>query len=125
MKQRIGSHLFNQPQMDVTGAIITNQDDEFMRNINEKYEGAGGQSAANPIQGFNEGRKTSNNTILGKISNTIMGKFGHSIKEYFVQNTPIEEYTKALLDLIQFTYFIEEWLKCVLLMKKSQKQNFK
>lgn len=44
--------------MDVTGAIITNQDDDFMRNINEKYEGAGGQSAANPIQGFQEGRKT-------------------------------------------------------------------
>ena len=63
--------------MDVTGAIITNQDEEFMRNLNEKYEGAGGQSAANPIQGFNEGRKTSNNTILDKISNTIMGKFGH------------------------------------------------
>ena len=56
-----------------------------------------------------------------------MGKFGHSIKEYFVQNTPIEEYTKALLDLIQYTYFIEEWLKCVLKLKRDKafKQNDK
>lgn len=44
MKEKIGSVLFGTSKMDVGSAIITNQDDEFMRNINEKYEGAGGQS---------------------------------------------------------------------------------
>lgn len=71
-----------------------------MKNINEKYEGAGGSSVSNPIQGFQDGRKPQKDTILGKISSTFMGKFGTQIKEFFGQNTPIEEYTKSLLDLI-------------------------
>jgi hypothetical protein len=49
MKGLIGETLFESPQMESTGSIITNQDDEFMRNINEKYEGAGGSSVNNCI----------------------------------------------------------------------------
>jgi hypothetical protein len=57
MKTKIGSEIFDSPTMDVTGSIITSQEDEFMRNLNEKYEGAGGQSVSNSIQGFHDGRK--------------------------------------------------------------------
>lgn len=81
MKVKIGSELFDNPNMDVTGSIITSQDDEFMRNINEKYEGAGGQSVSNSIQGFHDGRKLHKPTVFGKF----MDRFGSSIKEFFVQ----------------------------------------
>ena len=89
-----------------------------MKNLNEKYEGAGGQSFANPIQGFNESRKVNKDSMLGRI----MDKFGSSLKEFFVQNISIESYTRALVDLIQYTYYIEEWLKSVLDLKLQQQK---
>jgi hypothetical protein len=53
-----------------------------------------------------------------------MDRFGSSIKEFFVQNVPIEDYTKALLDLIKCTFYIEDWLRCVLILKhQKQKEN--
>ena len=51
-----------------------------MRNLNEKYEGAGGQSVSNSIQGFHDGRKLQKATAIGKL----MDRFGSSIKEFFV-----------------------------------------
>jgi len=54
-----------------------------------------------------------------------MGGFGVKLKEFFVQSTPIEEYTRALLELIQFSYFIEEWLRCVVIIKIQNSKNSK
>ena len=59
-----GKH--NDVNLTATGSIITNQEDEFMRHINSKYEGCGGQSGSNPIQGFQEGRKNENEGYLKK-----------------------------------------------------------
>ena len=114
LRQHIGETLFDQPQMNQTSQIITSQDDEFMKTMNEKYEGAGGSSLNNCIQGFHEKRKIQKVTVFGKL----MKNFGSSIKEIFVQQVPIENYTYALLDLIRQTYYIEEWLSCVLALSK-------
>jgi hypothetical protein len=65
---------------------------------------------SNPIQGFTEGRKDNKESVFGRF----IDKFGSSLKDFFVEKVSIEEYTKSLLELIQYTYFIEEWLKCVL-----------
>ena len=92
-----------------------------MRTLNEKYEGAGGQSISNSIQAFHEGRKFNKATVFGKL----MDRFGSSIKEFFVQSVPIMEYTRALLDLIQVTYYIEEWLKFLLHLKQKNKNEGK
>jgi len=91
-----------------------------MKNVNETYKGAGGSSLNNCIQGFHEKRKKQKVTVFGKL----MNRFGSSIKEMFVQTIAIDDYTFALLDLIQQTYYIEEWLSCVLaLSKQKQEQN--
>ena len=116
LKEKVGMQLFENAKINFASSIISSQDDDFMRSINEKYEGAGGQSPANPIQGFSESRKPNKGTSIGNF----IGKFGTSIKEFFVQNVPIEDYSKSLLDLIQFTYFVEEWLQRVLQLKQQK-----
>jgi hypothetical protein len=67
-----------------------------MKQINGKYEGSGGSSFANPIQGFKETRRAQNESIFGNA----IAKFGTSLKQFFQQEIPIIEYTKALLELI-------------------------
>ena len=67
-----------------------------MNKINSKYEGSSGQSITNPIQGFTEGRKDNKESAFGRF----IDKFGSSLKDLFVEKVSIEEYTKALLDLI-------------------------
>ena len=48
----------------------------------------------------------------------IVGRVGTSIREMFVRNFSIDEYAIALVDLTQSTYYIEEWLECVLDLKR-------
>lgn len=55
----------------------------------------------------------------------MIGVFGNQLKELFVQTTPIAEYTKALLDFIQSTYYIEEWLRRVLQLKLQKQKEAK
>lgn len=43
--------------------------------------------------------------------------FGASIKSFLVKDTPVVQYTIALLEMIQCTYFIEEWFKRVVAIK--------
>lgn len=75
---------------------------------------------SNPIQGFTEGRKDNKESVFGRF----IDKFGSSLKDFFVEKVSIEEYTKSLLELIQYTYFIEEWLKCVLKLQQEKQQKF-
>jgi hypothetical protein len=65
--------------MEATGKIIASQDDEFMQNLNDKHEGAMGQSLENPIQGFNEDRRMDRQGGLGAMLTT----FGSSLKQLF------------------------------------------
>jgi hypothetical protein len=67
-----------------------------MRNLNDKYEGAGGQSLSNPIYGFTEGRRKNDGSMFGKV----FTRFGTFIKDAFAQNLEISYYSKALLELI-------------------------
>lgn len=127
-RKAIGKQLFDCPQMDSSAAgasskhiqQLVSQDDEFMRRINDKYEGAGGQSASNPIQGFTEGRRGNKESMLGRL----VDRVGTSLREMFGRTVSIEEYATSLVDLIQYTYYIEEWLECVLdLKRQKQKDN--
>ena len=55
-----------------------------------------------------------------------MNQFGSSIRELFkTAETPLEAYTKSLKELIKSTFYIEEWLKIVLELKREKQRDNK
>ena len=59
--------------------------------------------------------------MLGRL----VDRVGTSIREMFVRNVSIEEYANSLVELIQYTYYIEEWLECVLDLKRQKQRDNK
>lgn len=52
IKQKISVQLFDLANIENAVGSVMSCDDEFMRQLNQKYQGAGGSHIGNPIQGF-------------------------------------------------------------------------
>lgn len=85
-----------------------------MKDLNSKYLGCGGQSLENSIQGFSsDDRKTNSESTIGKF----MGRVENTFKQIFGQGTTFEAYRKGVLNLIQNSLYIEEWIRTLLAVR--------